>query len=369
MTESNGQRSQRSSTSQMYSRGSNQFDIYNKNEQIQINTIQASPNNSYSTQKQSSHSTYTDASSAGVDSGYQTIEKRIQRCGWYIWIVLCLCCPIFCPFVLIWYLTTSCIRPRCYMIFTMLLSIIWIWIDEITDIVFIYFLTQYNIHFMKYLYIGCIIFNHFFNFILSLIIRNNWCDDKSVQKQYQYMYHKTIPKWIKYLCLLFIGILNVSIFNIVCKTYYLLKNKNNVGTIYIDQRFPCSRTPTHSIGNNKISNENNDKLSKNEKLQKWYNKLYDMEALSIKEMFNTMLEKEAQIYPLLILCQFFETIPKMIIFSIMTQSTHITYDISKEHHPLILIKLVMVVVSFCAQIKACFISCANAEFIEQFNDE
>ena len=261
----------------------------------------------------------------------------------------------------------------------MCLQCVWIWIDEITDIIFILFIiddafqvnAEHHTQFILYLYIGCISFNHFCNLILALIIRNNWCDDKSVSKQYQYLYHKMIPKWIKYICLVFIGTLNVATFNTICKTYYLLKNKNNVGTIYIDQRFPCSTTPSsnHDRNNNNNrksqshSKDNNGNISKNERLQKWYNKLYDMEALSIKEMFNAMLEKEAQIYPLLILCQFFESIPKLIIFGLMTGW------IEKYHHPFIITKLIMSILSFIAQIKSCFISCANAEFIEQFTDQ
>ena len=271
--------------------------------------------------------------------------------------------------------------------FTMCLNIVWIWIDEITDIIFILFIInnsfkiqqKHDTHFILYLYIGCISFNHFCNFILSIIIRNNWCNDKGVIKQYQYLYHKTIPKTIKFISLIFVGILNVAAFNTICKTYYLLKNKNNVGTIYIDQRFPCSGTPSSSSDNNKDrrstsksksndinnnNNNNNNNISKNERLQKWYNKLYDMEALSIKEMFNAMLEKEAQIYPLLILCQFFETIPKLIVYGLLTGWVE-----QKNHHPFIVCKLIMSVLSFVSEIKSCFISCANAEFIEQFTDE
>lgn len=88
-----------------------------------------------------------------------------------------------------------------------------------------------------------------------------------------------------------------------------------------------------------------------------------MEALSVKEMFSAMLEKEAQIYPLLVLCQWIESIPKLIVFGMMTDWT------MTHHHGFVVLKLVMAAVSFVAQIKSCFVSCGNAEFIEQFNDE
>ena len=88
-----------------------------------------------------------------------------------------------------------------------------------------------------------------------------------------------------------------------------------------------------------------------------------MEALSVKEMFNAMLEKEAQIYPLLVLCQFIESIPKLIVFGLMTDWT------MARHHGFVVAKLVMAAISFVAQMKSCFVSCGNAEFIEQFNNE
>ena len=180
------------------------------------------------------------------------------------------------------------------------------------------------------------------------------------------LWFQTIPDGVKYLCLLFVGTLNAAAFNSVCKTYYLLKNKNNVGTIYIDQRLPCSGVPHHDRGsalNQGAEPRHSRKISKNERLHKWYNKLYDMEALSVKEMFSAMLEKEAQIYPLLVLCQFIESIPKLIVFGLMTDWT------MARHHGFVVAKLVMAAISFVAQMKSCFVSCGNAEFIEQFNDE
>lgn len=106
-------------------------------------------------------------------------------------------------------------------------------------------------------------------------------------------------------------------------------------------------------------------MTKNERLHQWYNKLYDMEALSVKEMFNAMLEKEAQIYPLLIFCQFIESIPKLIVFGIMSD-----WNVPNQRmHRFIVAKLVISAVSFVTEIKSCFVSCANAEFIEQFHEQ
>ncbi len=76
--------------------------------------------------------------------------------------------------------------------------------DEVTDAVAIYFLLenafgieehqQHRTEYVVRLYVGCIAANHFFNVILSVLIRNNWCFDQNVLDRYNYLHHQ-VPRW------------------------------------------------------------------------------------------------------------------------------------------------------------------------------
>lgn len=147
----------------------------------------------------------------------------------------------------------------------------------------------------------------------------------------------------KYFCIIFIGILNVTVFNTVCKNYYLLRNKNNVGIIYIDQQFPFSG-----------------RRKKSSKIE-LYHKLYAMESTSVRNCIALMLKKEARVYPYLVFCQFLESVPKLIIFVLL-------FKWVDPYQHIIIVKLIVCMVSIVCDVKACFLSCFNNKFNRQFDD-
>lgn len=119
------------------------------------------------------------------------------KSNWIMVLLMCICCPLISPFLLIWYAATSCIRPRCYLTFTTCTQITWIWLDEITDILFLYLLHQSDPNVFRhrhdeilYFYGGCVVVNHLINLFLSVMIRNNWCFDKKILNRYQYIHHQ-----------------------------------------------------------------------------------------------------------------------------------------------------------------------------------
>ena len=133
-----------------------------------------------------------------IENTLNALKKR-----WCLLLFLCICCPLISPFLAMWYGVTSCVRPRCYLSFTTWCQICWIWMDEVTDAVVIYFLLQngfgidghqHRTDYILHLYVGCIALNHFFNVILSTLIRNNWCFDKRVLNRYHYLHHQVMLK-------------------------------------------------------------------------------------------------------------------------------------------------------------------------------
>eukprot|EP01083_Nonionella_stella_P150875 481308_1 len=277
--------------------------------------------------------TYSDSPDGAPD----TIDIRMQKRGCSMWIILCICCPCY----LFWYLGTTCIKPRCYVVFTMSISIIWILMDEITDILFLVLIYVYStsslVYPYLYIFVACVSFNHVCNLMISVIIRQNWSIGPHKNRN-------TIPQHIQWFWLMFVGVMDCATFNTICKTYYLSQNMHNVASIYMEQRLTC-------CGNNAHGNRN-------------YNKLYDMEALDTKQMFNEMLEREARVYPLLVMVQLSESITKIIVFAEMS----VLYPHENVVYPYIYAKLIMAIVAVVFEMQSCYVSCANAEFIDKFTN-
>ena len=114
---------------------------------------------------------------------------------------------------------------------------------------------------------------------------------------------QVIPKWMKHLSLATVGMTNACLFDVLCKAYYVLQNKNNAASIYLNTRFWC-KTHDHEL----------------------YSELYELEPKPIRYGFVECLEKEAQFFPFLILSQMFELVPKMIAMCIVVQSDGTFYN-------------------------------------------
>ena len=119
------------------------------------------------------------------------------KSNWMMVLLMCICCPLIFPLLVIWYAVTSCIRPRCYLRFTTCTQIAWIWMDEITDILFLYLLHQSDSNIFNhrhdkllYFYGGSVALNHLINLLLSMVIRNHWCFDKKILNRYHYLHHR-----------------------------------------------------------------------------------------------------------------------------------------------------------------------------------